>query len=78
VKRQPAPAPEREFSLTVTQTELTTVITALEWMSRRQNFLALLATNQGRIAEADARCDRGSEIAALSERLQLIGAKEAL
>lgn len=76
MKRQPASAPDREFVLTVTQTELTTVINALEWMSRRQNFLALLATNQGRDHEAVVRCENAASISALSERLQMASAKE--
>ena len=76
MKRQPVPATERAFDLRVTQTELTTVINALEWMSRRQNFLALLATNQGRDNESDVRRESAAVVSALSERLQMIGAQQ--
>jgi hypothetical protein len=75
MKRQP-PTPEGEFTLTISSFELTLLISSLEWMSRRQNFLALLATNQGRDQEAGARREGAAAISALSERLQIIAAKE--
>jgi hypothetical protein len=55
--KRPAPKtePESEFTLRVTQTELTMLVTALEYLERRNLFIATLADNQGRDKEAIAR-----------------------
>jgi hypothetical protein len=75
MKQQPKPNPEREFSLTVTQTELTTIVTALEYLERRHLFIATLADNREK--EAVARRESAALASALSERLYAVGAKEA-
>ena len=76
MKRQPpAPAPEREFALTVTQTELTMLVTALEYLERRNLFIATLADNQAREKEAVARRESAALASALSERLYAVGAE---
>jgi hypothetical protein len=68
--------PEREFLLKVTETELTLLVTSLEYMERRQLFLATLASNQGRDKESLARRESAGTTAKLSERLFAIGADE--
>jgi hypothetical protein len=40
--------PERQFTLQVSETELTLIISSLSHMERRQLYLANLAGNQGR------------------------------
>jgi hypothetical protein len=77
MKRQPTPDPEREFGLRVTQTELTMLVTALEYLERRNLFIATLADNQAREKEAVARRESAALASALSERLYAVGAKEA-
>ena len=77
MKRQPpATGPEREFALRVTQTELTTIVAALEYWERRQLFLSNLARNHGREKESVVRLESSATTAALSERLQVIGAQK--
>jgi hypothetical protein len=69
-------APERQFTLTVTETELTLLCSSLEYMGRRQLYLATLAANQGREKERLARIESAGTAVKLSERLYAIGAKE--
>jgi hypothetical protein len=75
MKRQTATAPEREFALPITESELSTLVSALEYLERRQLFLAKLANNQGREKEAQARIESSGATVKLAEKLYAIGAK---
>jgi hypothetical protein len=66
---------KREFVLKVTESELSTLVSALEYLERRQLFLAKLAGNQGREKEQLARIESSGATVKLTERLYEIGAK---
>jgi hypothetical protein len=76
MKRQP-PRTESEatFTVTVTESELTLLITSLAYMEKRQLFLATMASNQCRDKESLARRESAGTTAKLSERLFAIGAQ---
>jgi hypothetical protein len=69
-------AEESIFSVTVTESELTLLISSLAYLEKRQLFLANMATNQGREKEALARRESAATTVQLSEKLYAIGAKE--
>ena len=60
-------------TVTLTETERTTIISALEYWERRQLFLANLARHQGRAKEEQARNDTAAATAKLSDRIYRIG-----
>ena len=64
---------EREYNVPLTETELTIVISALEYLERRQHFLASLAATHGRDRECKARREGAAAASALSDRLCQIG-----
>jgi hypothetical protein len=66
----------KEFNVVLNEEELTTVMTALEYLGNRQFFLATMATNHGRDAESQARRDNGARTLALSERLSSIAVNQ--
>jgi hypothetical protein len=67
---------EESFTVTVTESELTLLVSSLSYMENRQLFLANLASNQGREKEALARRESAITTVTLSEKLYAIGAKE--
>jgi hypothetical protein len=67
---------ERIYEISVTESELTLLCSSLEYMERRQLFLATLAGNQGREKEQIARIESGGTTVRLAEKLYAIGAKE--
>jgi hypothetical protein len=68
---------ESIFTLQLTETELTLILSALSWLEKRQLYLENLARNHGRDREALARRESATTTVALSEKLYAIGAKEA-
>jgi hypothetical protein len=68
---------EKRYVLSVTETELTLLCSSLEYMERRQLYLANLASNQGREKERLARIESAGTTVKLSERLYAIGALPA-
>jgi len=76
MKRQSKPDSESSFTVTVTESELNLLVSSLEYMEKRQLFLATMAANQGREKESLARRESAGTTAALSEKLYAIGAKE--
>ena len=64
---------ERTHTVTLTETERTTIISALEYWERRQMFLANLARHQGRTREEQARNDTAAATEKLADRIYRLG-----
>jgi hypothetical protein len=71
----PAVSDNRTYDVTLTETELTTIISALAYQQNRQGALAREDLKQGREREALARRESAEQTLALSERLAVIGAQ---
>lgn len=68
------PIPQATYTIVVTAEELTRIVSGLEYLEKRLLFLANMASNQGREAEAQARIDSAGAAANLSARLYAISA----
>jgi hypothetical protein len=68
-------AQEPMFTLTLSESELTLLISSLSYMENRQLYLSNIAKNRGRTKEAEARLESAATTAKLVERLYAIGAQ---
>jgi hypothetical protein len=62
-------AEEATFTLTVSESELTLLVSALSHMEKRQLYLEALARTQGREKEARARRESAATTLQLAEKL---------